>query len=86
MPFLLDASGPLLVNGMEASPVLIKPNEEEYYATFGVHPSVTQEFCASYRQLLMAHNIAYGAVSLGKRVRCWSHRKPHGIRNLFLWM
>ena len=47
VPFILDASGPLLLNGMEASPVLIKPNEEEYYATFGVHPSVTQEFCAS---------------------------------------
>lgn len=67
VPFILDASGPLLLNGMEASPVLIKPNEEEYYATFGVHPSVTQEFCASYRQILMEHNIAYGAVSLGEK-------------------
>ena len=67
IPFLLDASGPLLLNGMEASPVLIKPNEEEYYATFGVHPSVTQKFCASYHQLLLAHNIAYGAVSLGEK-------------------
>ncbi len=53
VPFILDASGPLLLNGMEAAHVLIKPNEEEYYATFGVHPSVTQEFCASYRQILM---------------------------------
>lgn len=67
VPFILDASGPLLLNGMEAAPVLIKPNEEEYYATFGVHPSVTQEFCASYRQILMEHNIAYGAVSLGEK-------------------
>ena len=67
VPFILDASGSLLVNGMEAAPVLIKPNEEEYYATFGVHPSVTQEFCASYRQILMEHNIAYGAVSLGEK-------------------
>ena len=67
VPFILDASGPLLLNGMEASPVLIKPNEEEYYATFGVHPSVTQEFCASYRQILIEHNIAYGAVSLGEK-------------------
>ena len=67
VPFILDASGSLLVNGMEAAPVLIKPNEEEYYATFGVHPSVTQEFCASYRQILMERNIAYGAVSLGEK-------------------
>ena len=82
VPFILDASGPLLLNGMEASPVLIKPNEEEYYATFGVHPSVTQEFCASYRQILIEHNIAYGAVSLGETGQFQEIGVPRGtVRN-----
>lgn len=67
VPFLLDASGPLLRSGMEASPLLIKPNEEEYLAAFGVRPAVTPEFCLRYRQLLLTHNIPYGALSLGAR-------------------
>lgn len=67
VPFLLDATGSLLLNGMGAAPLLIKPNEEEYYATFGVRPSATHEFCASYHRILQEHNILYGAVSLGEK-------------------
>ena len=45
VPFLLDASGELMRQGMKASPLLIKPNEEEFLATFGIQPTVTEDFC-----------------------------------------
>ena len=67
VPFLLDASGELMKQGMKASPALIKPNEEEFLATFGVQPDVTREFCRYYRELLNKFSIPFGAVSLGER-------------------
>lgn len=67
VPFLLDASGPLLTQGMKASPLLIKPNEEEFLSTFGIQPTVTAEFCQRYRAMLDKRGIRFGAVSMGAR-------------------
>ena len=67
VPFLLDASGELMRQGMKASPLLIKPNEEEFLATFGIQPAVTGEFCRVYRDMLDKHGISYGAVSMGEK-------------------
>lgn len=66
VPFLLDAYGELLRQGMEASPTLIKPNAEEYEATFGVTPKPTESFCRECRQLLDQHDIPYAIVSMGE--------------------
>ena len=66
VPFLLDAYGELLRQGMEASPTLIKPNAEEYEATFGVTPKPIESFCRECRQLLDQHDIPYAIVSMGE--------------------
>ena len=66
VPFLLDASGELLRQGMESSPTLIKPNAEEYEATFGVVPKPTESFCRDCRQMLDQHDIPYAIVSMGE--------------------
>lgn len=66
VPFLLDASGELLRQGMEAVPTLIKPNAEEYEATFGVTPKPTESFCKECRQMLDRYDIPYAIVSMGE--------------------
>ena len=66
VPFILDASKEVLRYGIESSPILIKPNAQEYEECFGVVPTATEIFCRSCKKQLEVHGIQYAVISLGE--------------------
>ena len=66
IPFILDASKEVLRYGIEPSPLLIKPNAQEYEECLGIVPTATEVFCRSCKTQLEVHGILYAVISLGE--------------------
>ena len=64
LPVILDASGALLLNGIEGRPWLIKPNIDELSATLGREFHSREEIIQAAREIV-ARGIPYVCVSLG---------------------
>ena len=62
---VLDASGPLLREGLRAAPVLIKPNLDELRETFGVEAATHREIVQVSRSLLEKTGVRVLCVSMG---------------------
>lgn len=67
IPVILDASGPLLREGILAHPALIKPNIDELREAFGVTASEKQDLAASCREILQKHELSYLCLSMGEQ-------------------
>lgn len=65
IPFIVDASKSALMYGIEAGPILIKPNAQEYEECFNTKPQATVEFCQSCRKMLDEKHIKYAVISFG---------------------
>ena len=65
VPTVLDASGPLLREGLRAAPVLIKPNLDELRETFGVEAATHREVVQVGRSLLEKTSVRVLCVSMG---------------------
>ena len=63
LPVILDASGALLLNGIEGKPWLIKPNIDELSATLGREFHSREEIIQAAREIV-ARGIPYVCVSL----------------------
>lgn len=63
-PVLLDTSGDLLKNGIEAHPTFIKPNQDEIEALFGTKITSRADVIA-YGKKLHEEGIPYVVISLG---------------------
>ncbi|MCI1666337.1 MAG: 1-phosphofructokinase family hexose kinase [Atopobiaceae bacterium] len=63
-PVILDTSGELLLNGVEALPTMVKPNTDEIGAVLGRKVSSTEEVASAAREL-HAKGISQVVVSLG---------------------
>lgn len=63
---LLDSYGPGLLHGVEAVPLLVKPNAEELGSTFGV-PVRTRDQVLAASRLLLRKGIRCVVVTLGDR-------------------
>ena len=64
LPVILDASGPLLLNGIEGRPWLIKPNIDELSMTLGREFHSREEVIQAAREIV-SRGIPYVCVSLG---------------------
>ena len=64
LPVILDASGALLLNGIEGKPWLIKPNIDELSATLSREFHSREEIIQAAREIV-ARGIPYVCVSLG---------------------
>lgn len=62
---ILDADGELLVNGMQASPYLIKPNHHELSELMGEKLETPEELEKAARGLMEKYSIAKIVVSMG---------------------
>ena len=67
VPVVLDAKGPLLHHGLEARPVLIKPNLDELRETFGVAPQTAAETGTVCRAILRETGLTYLCLSMGAK-------------------
>jgi 1-phosphofructokinase len=63
---LLDSYGPGLLHGVEAAPLLVKPNAEELASTFGVPVRTRDQVLQASRQLLRK-GVRCVVVTLGER-------------------
>jgi 1-phosphofructokinase len=66
VPVLMDASGPLLRAGVQAAPMLIKPNRDELLETFGVETSDIGIAVHACRELALRYGVLYIALSMGE--------------------
>ena len=64
-PAILDTSGTLLVNSLEARPTMIKPNTDEIQAILGRKPESIDEIVAAAREVHEKCGIEKVVVSLG---------------------
>ncbi|HJB48190.1 MAG TPA: 1-phosphofructokinase family hexose kinase [Candidatus Olsenella excrementigallinarum] len=64
-PVILDTSGTLLVNSLEARPTMIKPNTDEIQAILGRKPESIEEIVAAAREVHEKCGIEKVVVSLG---------------------
>ncbi len=64
-PAILDTSGTLLVNSLEARPTMIKPNTDEIQAILGRKPESIDEIIAAAREVHEKCGIEKVVVSLG---------------------
>ena len=64
-PAILDTSGTLLVNSLEARPTMIKPNTDEIQAILGRKPESLDEIIAAAREVHEKCSIERVVVSLG---------------------
>lgn len=64
-PAILDTSGTLLVNSLEARPTMIKPNTDEIRAILGRKPESIDEIVAAAREVHEKCGIERVVVSLG---------------------
>ena len=64
-PAILDTSGTLLVNSLEARPTMIKPNTDEIQAILGRKPESIDEIIAAAREVYEKCGIEKVVVSLG---------------------
>lgn len=64
-PAILDTSGTLLVNSLEARPTMIKPNTDEIQAILGRKPESLDEIIAAAREVHEKCGIERVVVSLG---------------------
>ena len=64
-PAILDTSGTLLVNSLEARPTMIKPNTDEIQAILGRKPESIDEIVAAAREVHEKCGIERVVVSLG---------------------
>lgn len=64
-PAILDTSGTLLVNSLEARPTMIKPNTDEIQAILGRKPESLDELVAAAREVHDKCGIERVVVSLG---------------------
>ena len=62
---ILDADGPLLAAGLEASPYLIKPNNHELSRLLGRELKTKEELAEAARGLMARYGIARVVVSMG---------------------
>lgn len=62
---LLDASGPALRHGLQASPYLVKPNREELAELTGAALQTPQEVLRAARAVQRQYGVALAAVSMG---------------------
>lgn len=63
---IVDAEKKLLLNALEASPYLIKPNIHEFQETFGVEVRSVSELDLAAREILKRCRLGILCVSLGK--------------------
>lgn len=61
---ILDTSGELLKNGIEAGPTMVKPNKDEIEALFGVKVTSREEVIR-YAEKIYEKGIPYVVISLG---------------------
>lgn len=64
-PAILDTSGALLVESLDARPTMIKPNADEIQAILGRRPESVEEVCTAAREVRETHGIEMVVVSLG---------------------
>ena len=64
-PAILDTSGALLVESLDARPSMIKPNADEISAILGRRPESPDEIVAAAREVHEAYGIERVVVSLG---------------------
>ncbi|NCB00464.1 MAG: 1-phosphofructokinase, partial [Clostridia bacterium] len=62
---VLDADGILLLEGLKASPTLIKPNIHELESALGTQLDTEAAIVAACRQLIAQYDIVYVLVSMG---------------------
>lgn len=65
VPVVLDASGPLLLEGLKAHPVLIKPNLDELRESFGVSVSGLPALAGACRSIVREYGVSYVCLSMG---------------------
>lgn len=65
VPVVLDANGPLLLEGLQARPVLIKPNLDELRESFGVSAADLPTLAAACREIVRAYGLLYVCLSMG---------------------
>ncbi|HIU32289.1 MAG TPA: 1-phosphofructokinase family hexose kinase [Candidatus Caccousia avistercoris] len=66
VPTVLDASGPLLMEGLQAGPLLIKPNRAELQESLESELSTLEEAVQACRGLVEQYGVAYVCLSMGK--------------------
>ena len=64
-PAILDTSGALLVNSLDARPTMVKPNTDEICAILGRKPESIDEIVAAAREVHESRGIEKVVVSLG---------------------
>lgn len=64
---ILDASGPFLLEGIQAHPTLIKPNLDELREAFGVTVSDPRGLATACRNILTKYAIPYLCLSMGEK-------------------
>lgn len=67
IPVFLDAEGDLLLEGMKAHPLMIKPNLYEFRKTFGLADDSDDAIAEKADEIRREHGIEYVFVSLGSR-------------------
>ncbi len=65
VPVILDAKGAQLRYGVEAAPLLIKPNQDELRDAFGICFDTREEAACACRKLIDRYGIGYIALSMG---------------------
>jgi hexose kinase, 1-phosphofructokinase family len=67
IPFILDAEGDLLFEGLKAHPLLIKPNEFEFVSTFKPASDSREDIEAKARELIRQGVAKFIIITLGKK-------------------
>jgi len=62
---ILDAEGELFINGIEASPYLVKPNIDELKATFNKEINSSEDIVNVSRECIISKGVTYVTVSMG---------------------
>ncbi len=62
---ILDATGELLLEGIQARPYLIKPNIDEFQSTFGIEASDRNSIIAGARKII-SQGVTYVCISMGR--------------------
>lgn len=62
---ILDAEGELFINGIDASPYLVKPNIDELKETFNKEINSASDIVSVSRECIISKGVTYVAVSMG---------------------
>jgi len=63
---ILDAEGELFINGIEASPYLVKPNIDELKSTFNKEINSSSDIVNVSRECIISKGVIYVVVSMGE--------------------